>query len=412
VTEQTPPTPGSALAPLRDLSQAAVLRLIAAEPRIARAEIARRLGLSPATVTTVTRRLIETGIVRVAETAPSRGGRPRLLLEIVGGAAHALGVKIAADHVTTVIVDLDGEVVERADRPFDAVAADPVGRLAALLRPVVDGKLSRSLLGVGLGVPGVVGATGHVTAPILGWDDLPATEELSRELGLPVLADNDVNTLAVAEHLYGRGRQMSAFLTVTIGRGVGLGIVIGGAVYRGHGGGAGEFGHVTAVEDGDRCTCGKHGCLETLAADPALVAAARGAGLLAADDGIDALRGLAAAGSEDALALYRRAGHALGRALSDLVNVFSPELVLLSGEGILAWPYLSEAVESSFRSGLFPPLADVALEIDPWDDAKWARGAASLVLRPTFVPSHADGAGAQSVRERLANASRAKKAVA
>jgi predicted NBD/HSP70 family sugar kinase len=205
---------------------------------------------------------------------------------------------------------------------------------------------------------------------------------------------------------------MSAFLTVTIGRGVGLGIVIGGAVYRGHGGGAGEFGHVTAVEDGDRCTCGKHGCLETLAADPALVAAARAAGLLSATEGIDALRRHAADGNEGVLALYRRAGHALGRALSDLVNVFSPELVLLSGEGILAWAFLAEAVENSFRSGLFPPLAGVALEIDPWDDAKWARGAASLVLRPTFVPSRADGAGAQSVRERLTSASRAKKAVA
>jgi predicted NBD/HSP70 family sugar kinase len=411
VEEQTLPT-SSLPGRVRDLSQAAVFRLIAAEPRIARAEIARRLQLSPATVTTVTRRLIESGLVRVAETAPSSGGRPRLLLEIVGGAAHALGVKIAADHVTTVRVDLDAEVLERRDFPFDAVAADPVGRLAELLGPLVNGDRAHSLLGVGLGVPGIVGANGRFTAPTLGWDDLPATEQLSQALGVPVLADNDVNTLAVAEHLYGRGRQASTFLTVTIGRGVGLGIVIGGSVYRGHRGGAGEFGHVTAVEDGELCTCGKRGCLETLAADPALVATAQEAGLLGPEDGIDALRALADTGSGDALALYRRAGHALGRALADLVNVLSPELVVLSGEGILAWPHLDAAVERSFRAGLFPPLADMRLEVDPWDDAKFARGAASLVLRPTFVPSRTDEAGARSVRDRLNRAAPAKEAVA
>src|SRR3954471_8378372 len=98
---------------VRDLNRSAVLRLIGREGPIARAEIARRLTLSPATVTAVTRRLIETGLVDVVDQAPSRGGRPALLLGLVGGAAHALGVKVAADHLVGVRVDLDGRVVER-----------------------------------------------------------------------------------------------------------------------------------------------------------------------------------------------------------------------------------------------------------------------------------------------------------
>ncbi len=389
-----------------------MLRLIAAQPRTARAEIARRLNLSPATVTAVTRRLLEGGLIRVADRAPSSGGRPRLLLEIVGGAAHALGVKIAADHVTVVRVDLDAEVLERHDYVFDAAAPDAVERLGELLAPLVEEEPADSLLGVGLGVPGVVGMDGHVDSPMLGWRDLPATDLLGRRLGVPVLADNDVNTLAVAERLYGRGRDAECFLTVTIGRGVGLGIVIDGNVYRGHGGGAGEFGHVTAADGGDVCTCGKRGCLETVAADPALVRRACGAGLIGPEEGIEALRELADAGQTVALGLYADAGRALGRALADLVNVLAPELVLLSGEGMLGWAHLAGPVEESFRSGLFPPLRGVQLELDPWDDAKWARGAASLVLRPTFAPALHDSRPDELVRARLNGPGRAESVVA
>lgn len=384
-----------------------MLRLIAARPLLARAEIARHLNLSPATVTAVTRSLLERGLIRVAESAPSRG-RPRLLLEIVGGAAHALGVKIAADHVTAVRVDLDGDVVERRDFPFDAAAVGAVDRLRQLIAPMVEEKVIESLVGVGLGVPGVVSREGEVDSPMLGWRKLPAAELLERTLGVPVLADNDVNTLAVAERLYGRGRSALDFVTVTIGRGVGLGIVIDGNVYRGYGGGAGEFGHVAVVDDGgELCTCGKRGCLETVVSDPALVEQARRGGLLRASEGIEALRELAGAGRSEALSTFERAGGALGRALADLVNVLRPELVLLSGEGILSWEYLAPAVERELRAGLFPPLGDVRLEVDPWDDAKWARGAAALVLRPTFAPALHEPRPDELARARLATPARA-----
>jgi predicted NBD/HSP70 family sugar kinase len=205
-------------------------------------------------------------------------------------------------------------------------------------------------------------------------------------LGVPVLVDNDVNTLAVSERLYGRGRNVDDFLTVTIGRGIGLGIIAGGDIYRGFGGGAGEFGHVTVREDGPLCTCGKHGCLEALVADPALVAEAKRRKLLSRRDGIDRLRELADSGDVSAREIYGQAAAILGRSVADLVNVLSPQLVLISGEGTQAWRHMAEDFERSLRLHLFPPLRGVAVEVDPWDDAKWAVGAATLVLRPTFTP--------------------------
>ena len=391
---------------IRDLNRSAVLALIGTQGPISRAEIARRLSLSAATVTEVTRDLVADGLIRVVDQAPSNGGRPGLLLGLVAEAAQALGVKIAPDHLAIVRVNLDGEVLAGREESFDALASDAVEQLAGRLRAAIEDAAGTRLLGIGLGVAGIVDARGIVEAPILGWRQVALGPTLREQIGLPVLIDNDVNTLAVAERLYGRGREAEHFLTVTIGRGVGLGIVVGGDLYRGARGGAGEFGHVTVVADGPRCTCGKHGCLEALVADPALVRQGVEAGLLAPDGslaaGIERLRALADAGDPGARRIFAQAGAVLGRAVAGLINVLSPQLVLVSGEGTSAWPHLVGAFEDEVARGTFAPLRGVAIEVDPWDDAKWARGAAALVLRATFSAPLYERQIEDSVRARLA----------
>jgi predicted NBD/HSP70 family sugar kinase len=372
----------------RDLNRAAILRLIASSGPIARTSIARQLGLSPATVTSITRELIESGIVRTADRAPSRGGRPALLLEIVGRAAHAFGVKIAPDHLVGVVVDLDGVVITQLEERLDLVRSDGLGAAVGVLRRwLKEAQQKTPLLGVGLGVPGVVdSALGTVTSPMIGWREFPLRDELQSALGIPVLVDNDVNTLAVFERLYGRGRDAEHFVALTLGRGVGLGIVAGGDIYRGYGGGAGEFGHVTASLDGPACPCGKRGCLEAVVADPALAATARERGVIGKRQSSAALVRKANAGDVAAQAVYAEAAAVLGQAVAGLVNVLSPKLILVSGEGTQAWAHFEEAFGKSLRAHVFPPLRGVAVEVDPWDDAKWAVGAASLVLRTTFTP--------------------------
>src|SRR5207302_408916 len=219
----------------RDLNRSAILRLIGSSGPIARTDIARRLGLSPATVTAVTRELVDHGLVRVAERAPSRGGRPALLLELVGSAATAFGVKVAPDHLVGVRIDLEANVLERQEVPFDAAGPDAVDQLAERLAGWLgDSSEWPPLLGVGLGVPGVFDSrTGLLESPLLGWRGVALSARLQNRLGLPVFVDNDVNTLAVAERLYGRGRDVEHFITVTLGLGVGLGIVAAGDIYRG-----------------------------------------------------------------------------------------------------------------------------------------------------------------------------------
>jgi predicted NBD/HSP70 family sugar kinase len=391
---------------IRDLNRSAILALVGSQGPVARVEIARRLSLSAATVTEVTRDLVADGLIHVVDQAASSGGRPPLLLGLVAGAAHALGVKIAPDRIAVVEVNLDGEILKHTEAPFDALHNDALSDLVKLVRKTVDMAEGPRLLGVGLGVPGTVDAqSGVVDAPILGWRSIALGPVLRDELGLPVLIDNDVNTLAVAERLYGRGRNAENFLTVTIGRGVGLGIIVGGDLYRGARGGAGEFGHVPVVQDGPLCECGMHGCLESLVSDPALIGQAVQQGILESgssiQDGIERLRRLADNGQPEARAIYAAAGAILGRAVAGLVNILSPQVVILSGEGAQAWIHLATTFTAAFRAATFPSLRGVEFEVDPWDDAKWARGAAALVLRATFAVPLYERQIEDSVRARL-----------
>jgi len=372
---------------IRQLNRSAVLNLIKTEGPIARVEIARRLNLSAAAVTSIAGELEELRLIRSVAQAPSTGGRPATLLALNPEAACVIGIKLTVDHLAAVVVDLEGSVLAKGTRELPEHGFEHViDALAELVSGLRHAAGQRSLLGVGIGMPGVVdGARGLcVDSPILGWHDAPVGDRLSERLSMPVLIDNDVNTLAVAEQLYGHGRNAESFVTITLGRGVGCGIVMGGQLWRGRRGGAGEFGHVPIDPDGPACECGRHGCLEVYVGDPALVRTARQAGAIGAEQDIMELTEAADAGQPGARSLFAEAGERLGTALAGLVNTLSPDLVIVSGEGMRARRHVEPALRQALERSVFPPLAGVPLVIDPWDDAKWARGAAALVLENFF----------------------------
>jgi len=369
-----------------DLTRTAVLALLGRTGPASRATIARELGLSPATVTQVTRRLLEQGMLEQLEYAASNGGRPGQLLGLVGDAGRAVGVKVMADHLVVVDVRLDGTVLAAQTMPFDALAPDAIGALASALRPVASSEGASPLLGLGIAVPGVVDRPdeGNVDAAVLGWSGSALGRHLRGALGLPVLVENDVKALAVAEILYGRGRTLDNFLVVTIGRGVGLAVVANGSVYRGARGGSGELGHVVEDPAGPRCACGKRGCLEAFIGGDALAGQGREAGVLGPADGDDELAARAAAGDAAARGIYADAGRRLGAAVGALITVLDPEMVIIAGEGTSAWAHW----EPGFRAALSARQAggrdSVPVEVEPWDDTSWAQGAAALVLATPF----------------------------
>ncbi len=376
-----------------DLVRAAVLALLGTRGPSSRTDIARLLDVSPATVTQTTKDLLARRLVAELEQVPSQGGRPARLLGLVPNAAGAIGAKVTADHVAVVAVELDGTVRTAATSRFDPGSPDALTRLTSILRDAVDAHPD-PLLGVGVGVPGSVDAqaSGVVDAPTLGWHDAHVGQRLRDGLGLPVLVDNDVNTLAAAERIYGVGRDLRSYLVLTIGRGIGCGVVQDGAVLRGVHGGAGEIGHMPMTAHGPVCGCGNQGCLEAWIGEKGLLRRGVELGAIGPRTGVAGLLRAARAGDSAAREVYREAGELLGRALAGAVHLLDPEAIVLLGEGVDAWPFWERGFESAFRRHLMPARRSTRLVVEPWTETQWAVGAASLVLASPF---DAVGAGEQ-----------------
>ncbi len=383
--------------------QSAILGVLGTRGATSRADLARLLDVSSASITQLSKILIARGLVAELDTTPSNGGRPARLLGLVRSAGTAVGVKVTADHLAVVQVGLAGTIESSATIPFASGRPDALDRLTHLLQDTV-GALSGHLLGIGVGIPGSVDSrpSGIVDAPTLGWSDARVGPSLRARLGLPVLVENDVNALAVADRLYGAGREHRSYLVVTIGRGVGCGVVIDGVVHRGASGGAGEIGHVVVDPEGPVCECGSRGCLETLVGDDALVRAARERGAIGPRGGVRQLRSAARSGNAVARGVYAEAGRVLGRALAGVVQVLDPEIVVLLGEGIAAWTFWEPDFEFAFRSSLMPSRRGVPFVVEPWSDEKWALGAAALVLSAPFDMVGVGGDQGRLVRARLA----------
>jgi len=386
-----------------DVNRTAILAHLGALGPASRAELARRIGVSPALITQLTRDLLAEGLIEELEHASSGGGRPARMLGLVSRTLSAVGVKVAPDHVALVEVGIDGEVLRSATTAFDAVSPLAVSGLVELVRAFIAAGDGSGILGVGVGLPGTVveQGVGVVDSTQLQWNQVPLGATLRRALELPVVVENNVNALSVAEKLFGQGRDCDDFLVVTIGNGVGAGVVAGGSILRGRAGGAGDMGHVPVVQDGPLCQCGNHGCLEALIGQGALVAAGRAAGAIGPADGIDELRAAADAGDVEAQRLYTEAGHLLGRALAGVVNVLDPELVVLLGEGVEAWTHWANGFEPALRASLVPGKRGVAVAVETWQDDRWAQGAAALVLATPFDSDGIAGEQGRLVRERF-----------
>jgi len=386
-----------------DVNRSAILAHLGAHGPASRAELARALAVSPALMTQLTKDLIADGLISEREQQASQGGRPARMLGLVAEAGRAVGVKIAADHVAFVEVGIDGSVIRTASEPFDAAATTMLTQLVNLLRRFIGGGDDTPLLGIGVGVPGEVDAqaSGIVNSTQLGWRNAPIGGTLRRELRMPVLVENNVNALAMAERLYGLGQRHSSFLVVTIGTGVGAAIVIDGLVVRGTSGGAGEIGHIPVRDEGPACSCGGSGCLETFVGEAGLVRTARERGVIGPTAGIAALRSAAAAGDSAATAVFGEAGHLLGRTVAGLVHALDPEIVIVLGEGTADWEHWSFGFEPALRASLMASRRGVPVAVESWQDDSWAQGAATLVLATPFDAEGLAGEQGDLVRQRI-----------
>jgi len=377
-------------------TQARVLKLLRDEGPQSRVVLGDRLGVSRTTIAAEVGRLVDLGLATDAGPAASRGGRRSTLVDLAAG-LRFVGIDIGATSIDVAVTDGRLSVMSQISEDSD-VRVGPERVLARSL------EMTRKLLaelgierpaGVGIGVPGPVDFHSGVpvTPPIMpGWDGYPVRDAMSRELGCPVLLDNDVNVMALGEQHAGVAKRARDFLFVKIGTGIGCGIVIDGELYRGVDGCAGDIGHIRVDEFGPTCACGNTGCLEAFFGGAALARDATAAAKAGRSAVLKALldeRGVltaaevavaAAQGDAVAVQLVRDGGRRVGHVLASLVSFFNPGLIVIGGRvSRLGHVLLAEIRAVVYRRSLPLATGNLPLVLSELGDSAGVIGCARLI---------------------------------
>ena len=367
----------------RSLGARALLALISTGP-MGRGDLAEHLGLSAATTTRTVRPLIEAGLIEEQPPAEVAGpGRPTRLLAVVPSCATVAGIKLTDDRLYAVLTDPLGQVLVRDSQPLPQTDVRSVTALIASVVAQLARRCGRrpDAIGISLGAA-VVGRRTVVVASFLGWRDVPLAAMVAEATGLPCVAANDVRAFAYAEAWFGAGRGKDPFALVTLGAGIGCGIV----VVSGAQGAAGSVGHLPVDPSGPSCEIGHPGCARALASTSGILrAAAEHLECGAEELSLELLLSPDMRGNRGVDGVLRRAALAVGRVVGMLVAYVDPELVVVSGEGVAVVEAYREVFEAEVGALRHWAAAPVPVLLRPFEFDEWARGAAALALEQWTV---------------------------
>jgi predicted NBD/HSP70 family sugar kinase len=387
-------------------TRSAVLDLIRSSETISRVELSQRSALTEVTISKIVKELLLEGIIIEAGQGQSTGGKRPTLLKLNTGVLYAVGVSLGVSRIVVVLCGLNGKLIERVD--LAGIGDDPppkvLARVAAAVKRIIEarGIWRESIVGMGVASGGRRrGPLGWGADPEAAqtWEQFDTAAELESLCGVPVLIENDANSVALGTFWAGGANATSNFMTVYMDQGIGAGIVIGGAIFRGASDNAGEIGHIVVEPDGFECWCGSRGCLETVGPPRGLVRqVATNPGLSALFDdqesGDEAIYerivdGLSE-GMPQAEALISRSVRRVATVLLGLANTLDLDRIHLAGPGFAAaGPRYAKELKSlvekaSFTRGVHP----IAVELGGTGPDVAALGAASVVLHSSLTPHH------------------------
>ncbi|WP_225097635.1 ROK family transcriptional regulator [Streptomyces sp. CoH27] len=367
--------------PLSPAERSVAIEVLVHGP-LSRTELARRLGLSQGSLTRLTKPLIESGLlVETPETgaAQARQGRPSQPLGVVADARSFLGFKVTGDMVYGVVTTLRSEVTARLERPLTTHAPAAVADVvAALSAELAEGRPAAA--GIGIGVGGLVRERAVVEeSPFLGWRDVPLAALVRDRTGLPVVVENDVAALTEAETWFGAGRGLDRFALLTIGAGIGYGLVLGGRRVPFAEEGRGPGRHWIIDPYGPLTPDGARGSAVSLLTVPSIEYQIRAA--TGRDTSYAEILAGAAAGEPMAARVVGEAARALGTLIAQIANFALPQKILLAGEGVGLMDVAGATVHETVRAHRHPLADAVDLETKVSDFHDWARGAAVLAIQ-------------------------------
>ncbi|UJF32968.1 ROK family transcriptional regulator [Paenibacillus hexagrammi] len=377
---------------VKKINKSIVLHHIRTNSPISRARIAEVTGLTKATVSSLVNELIESSLVEEIGVGQSSGGRKPMMLLFNGTAGYAIGLDLGVQDCLAVLTDLTGKVIEEYIIEHNN---DSVDNVVNVLKSCISELIGRApesvygIVGIGIGLPGICDDEGNLLfAPNLGWENVPLQHIIEKEFGIPVVIDNEANAGAVGEREFGAGKDTANLIYISIGIGIGAGIIIKGELYRGATGFSGEIGHISIQHDGPKCRCGSLGCWELYASEHALLQQARELSLPGGEDAIDVdeLLKLADEGNPAVIQLFERLGYYLGIGVVNVINGYNPEFIILGGRLTGAEKWLKKPMMAVLERRSLPhPRKQLSVEFSQLDVRSAVLGASSLAVAKFFA---------------------------
>lgn len=339
--------PTGDLALIKKMNTSIVLDAVLKYAPLSRAQISELTGLNKATVSSLVQDLIDSHLVIESGPGQSSGGRKPVILLFNGTAGYAVGIDLGVNYIRGSLVDLEGNVIDEQQRALKQHDAEfAINQLAECIEMLIS-KAPESpygIVGIGVGVPGIVDAHGTILfAPNLKWRQVELQKLLEERFNMPVTIDNEANAGAQGEQKYGAGRGIRNQIYVSVGIGIGTGIILDKHLYKGASGFSGELGHLSIEYDGKPCSCGNRGCWELYASENALLERAA----LLGYDNLDDLLLAAADGDEKVRELIHSIGDYLGAGIANIVNVFNPDVVIIGNRMSRAAEWLQPAIQAA-----------------------------------------------------------------
>ncbi|UQY45350.1 DNA-binding transcriptional regulator NagC [Mixta hanseatica] len=347
---------------VKQLNSAAVYRLIDQMGPISRIQIAEQSQLAPASVTKITRQLIERGLIKEVDQQASTGGRRAISIVTETRGFHTIGVRLGRNDATLTLYDLSGKSLAEEHYPLPERTQETLEH--ALFNAIehfnqAHQRKLRELIAISIILPGLVDPNNGIIRymPHITVNNWPLVANLKQRFKVTSFVGHDIRSLALAEHYFGASRDCADSILVRLHRGTGAGIITNGHIFLGSNGNVGEIGHIQVDPLGERCHCGNFGCLETIAANGALENRVRRllqqgySSTLRLDDcTIQAICKAANRGDALATEVIEHAGRYLGKAIAIAINLFNPQKIVLAGEITEAEKVLLPAIESCINT--------------------------------------------------------------
>ncbi|WP_425446629.1 ROK family transcriptional regulator [Dethiothermospora halolimnae] len=386
---------------IKKINTVSILKTIREYGPISRADISKTIGLNPATVSSIVTNLLKNKSIKEVGIGKSSGGRKPVLLELNSDELYVVGVDVGITKVTTGLININGNILNKTTIDFKDKTVETIFEaIKSSIYEVIKehDKNFNNVIGIGMGVHGLIDTERGMSiyAPAFNWNNVNIVDTFKKEFNVPVLIDNDARVMALGEKWFGYAKNSKNFVLLNIGTGVGAGVFINDALYRGNNFGAGEVGHIKITDENIKCRCGRYGCLEAMVSGRAIV----NRFIKGLEKGrTSSLKDRLKTSDITSLEIYREAlkgdllsievlketGKYIGIGISTIINTLNPSMILIAGGVSKAGDFIYDEIQNTIsKKSMNNNLKNVYIGETKLKDNVGIVGAGSLIIKDIF----------------------------